>query len=123
MPEDEARDITTEIQCEIEETAEKPKYPLARRLGDGERPMRRRIVLEEIKDGVMSLTPFAPEDVLHTVTCDTGTVFEYTVQDMLDEVGRRRIDDDLQDALRADARRDLLEEAKKAKVYHREPEF
>jgi len=64
------------------------KYPLARRLGDGNRPPRRRIVLEEIKEGVTTLTAFAPEDVLFEVWGYEDRPIRYTVQDMLDEVGK-----------------------------------
>ncbi len=70
------------------ETAEEEKWPLARRLGDGGRPTRRRIMLEEVTDGVTSLTPFDPQSVLYRAFTDNDRVFEYTVQDMLDEVGK-----------------------------------
>ncbi len=68
------------------------KYPRGRRLGDGDRPSRRRIVLEEIDEGVTTLTAFMPEQVLHRVVTEDDTVYEYTVQDMLDEVGKVRED-------------------------------
>jgi hypothetical protein len=55
----------------------------------------KRLLLEETKNGVITLTPFDPRDVLHEVYGLQGSIFRYTVQDLIDNIypGPRWLDD------------------------------
>ncbi len=45
----------------------------------------KRLMLEETKDGVITLTPFDPRDVLHEVHA-ADEIFQFTVQDLIDQI-------------------------------------
>ena len=54
-------------------------------MSDRRRPSRQ-IYLMETNEGQVTLTRFHPDTILHRVEMADGRVFQYTIQDLLDEV-------------------------------------